>query len=254
MKSLLLMIVFLSTNAISSTSIEWSELESKFREHGGNVKSLRQVQCFLEKSRGRNYSLKKPSNTAFNTRCFSKSKFSLGNSKTFAIIDYTKASNEKRMFLINRQTGSITSFAAAHGRYKAGHFNRRVETDQNSVKWARYFSNTKGSNAPSSGFYFAGQEYVGKWGRSLVLHGLEKNINDNSCERAVVIHKHKLVSKRKARMMSSGCPMISGSVLDTVINSLKGVHTGFNLKESGGLVYIYSPRESEWADSECGQF
>jgi len=256
MKILLLAGLFFSVTATATPapSMDWEELEARFRQVGGDVKSLRQVQCFLEGTRGRKVQFKKPTSSGYNERCYSNGAYEVGKTDVFAIIDYTKASNKKRMFIVNRKTGAIRQMAVAHGRYNAGFFNRGLEHNQNSVKWARYFSNKKGSNAPSSGFYLGGQTYSGKWGRSLVLHGLSKDVNDNACERAVVIHKHKLVSNNKARMLSSGCPMISKKNLEFVLNTLRGKQSGMHLKESGALVYIYSQREAEWEDSECGRF
>ena len=95
-----------------------------------------------------------------------------------AIIDYTKPSDTRRMYLIDRQTGAITPMAAAHGRYEAWYLNFKLEENKNSVKWAKYFSNELGSNAPSSGFFIAGQDYQGKFGRSLALFGIEAGINE----------------------------------------------------------------------------
>ncbi|MBY0415460.1 MAG: murein L,D-transpeptidase catalytic domain family protein, partial [Bdellovibrionales bacterium] len=133
-----------------------------------------------------------------------------------------------------------------------GMFNLKLKADKNSIKYARYYSNELGSNAPSSGFFIAGREYEGKFGRSLTLHGLENGINDNACERAVVIHKHLLISKSQAFAMSSGCPMISKSYLDHVINLLEGkVNPDSGEETFGSLVLIYGQREAAWQSSTC---
>ncbi len=250
----LLIAVAISSVSFAASAVEWSELEARFRQVGGNIKSLRHVQCFLEGTRGQQIEFKKPSSSGYNQRCYSKGRYELGKQDVFAIIDYTKASNTHRMFLINKKTGNIKSMPVAHGRFEANHMNGDLSHNKNSVKWARYYSNKKGSNAPSSGFYMAGQEYTGKWGRSLIVHGISKGVNDNACERAVVIHKHKLVTKNKAWSMSSGCPMVSKKNIDTVINTLKGKQSGMSLESTGSLVYIYSQREQEWGDAECGRF
>lgn len=256
MKTLLLLALTYSFTATAnpSPSMDWSELEARFRQVGGDVKSLRQVQCFFEGTRGTKVKFKKPSSSGYQQRCYSKGEYEVKNTDVFAIIDYTKASNKKRMFIINRKTGSIKPISVAHGRYMASALNGDLDHNKNSVKWARYYSNKKGSNAPSNGFYLAGQTYSGKWGKSLVLHGLSQGENDNACERAVVIHKHKMVTKNKAWVMSSGCPMVSKKNLDFVLKTLKGKQSGFTLEEAGALVYIYSEREAEREDSECGRF
>lgn len=237
---------------VQASYLSWDQLAKNFAKIGANPKAISHVQCFFERHEGELFPLKKPDNSAFNNRCYHKNEISLGLKRTFAIIDYTKPSNERRMYLVDRKTGGISTMAAAHGRFEAGYLNRTLETNQNSVKWAKYFSNGPGSNAPSSGFFFAGQDYEGKFGRSLALHGIEPGVNDYACERAVVIHKHLLVSKNNAYVMSSGCPMVSRHYLDHVVGILRG-KTGPNmtLTESGGLVFIYGPREKAWDSGTC---
>lgn len=215
---------------------------------------LKHIKCFYKKGINRSFVFKKPKNSAYESRCYKKSQYELGNKKTFLLIDYTAPANDRRMFIVNRETGRIDSMAVAHGRYKSGFLKRRTKKNHNSVRWAKYYSNTKGSNAPSSGFFLAGQEYYGKWDRSLVLNGLESKVNANACERAVVIHGHKMVSKNKAYTMSSGCPMVSKKNIDRVINVLKGTgNTRDGLKSTGALVFIYGPREAAWASDYCGE-
>ena len=152
--------------------------------------------------------------------------------------------------LVQQKKGLL--MGVAHGRYNAGMFNRTLSENKNTVKYARYFSNEPGSNAPSSGFFVAGTEYVGKFGRSLVVHGLENGINDNACERTVVIHKHTLVTKSSAHIQSSGCPMVSKGHIDHVINLLEGSTNSDNGDESNGsVIFIYGPRESKWSAGTC---
>lgn len=232
--------------------LPWKQIERNLSAAGANIKALSHVQCFFENFENESFAAKRPDDSAFDDRCYAASELKLSLKRTFAIIDYTKPSNERRMYLVDRQTGAISTMAAAHGRYEAGFLNRTLALRENNVKWARYFSNIPGSNAPSSGFFFAGQDYEGKFGRSLALHGIEPGINDYACERAVVIHKHLLVSKNNAYVMSSGCPMISGSYLDHVVNILRG-KSGSNMRltQTGGLVFIYGPREAQWASHTC---
>lgn len=157
------------------------------------------------------------------------------------------------MFLIDRVTGKISSMAVAHGRYQAGFFNRTLEENKNTVKDIKYYSNTVNSMASSSGFFIGGQDYeANDFGRSLVIHGLEKGINDNACERDVVVHKHFLVTKKKVYMSSSGCLMVSPRLIDHVIDLLRG-KKGDDLKlDSGGaLIFIYGPREEKWKEGTC---
>lgn len=249
MRISILGLLLLVSNVSASEFVEWGELEANLRAAGGNTKALNHIKCFMAKGADRSFKIRKPTSEDYNNRCYSTPEKEINNQKIITLIDYTANSNKKRMFLLNREDGSVFPMAVAHGRYQSGFFKRKLKFNHNTVKRARYFSNNFGSNAPSSGFYLAGHEYSGKWGRSLVVHGLEEGINDNACQRAVVIHAHKLVSKNKARVMSSGCPMVSKKRINGVINAIKSD----TVEDAGGLVFIYGKREKEWADDYCGE-
>ncbi|MBP9679886.1 MAG: murein L,D-transpeptidase catalytic domain family protein [Bacteriovorax sp.] len=237
--------------------LSWDLIETKFKEERLNPKIISHVKCFFEKYEDRQFVKKIPfvveSNDLFN-RCESSTHVSIGPKRVFAVVDFTIPSNEKRMILVDRLTGKISLMAVAHGRYLAGMFNHKLSSKKNSVKDATEFSNVINSNAPSSGFFIAGTDYIGKFGRSLVLHGLEKGVNDNACEREVVLHKHFLVSNSKAHILSRGCFMINKDNLDDVINLLKGEASIDGWPEKGGaLIFAYGPREAGWGESTCGE-
>ncbi|MCF8060676.1 MAG: murein L,D-transpeptidase catalytic domain family protein [Bacteriovoracaceae bacterium] len=244
-----LLVVMISP--LTFARVPWSVIEQNLRDSGGDLKALSHMKCFIEEQSNRSFQTKRPERKYEDDRCYSRDSLELSDNRFMTLIDYMSPSSKRRMFLIDLVSGSVSAMGVAHGRYQSGFMRLRLKENKNSVKWARYFSNEPGSNAPSSGFFFAGQEYEGKFGRSLILHGLEEDINDNACERAVVIHKHLMVSKRRAYVMSSGCPMVSWSNIDRVINALKGRQQGIKLTEPGGLVFIYGTRESEWAYGSC---
>lgn len=248
--------LIISLDAYSATAGHtakwWKALNHRLKANGANPKMLKHVYCFLKKGEERSFKFKKPRSSSYSSRCYKKSEYQLGKNPFFAMIDYTKPSREKRMFLVNRITGEVDSMAVAHGRYKSGYVRRFTKKNHNSVRWAKYFSNQPGSNAPSSGFYLAGQQYYGKWGRSMVLNGLESS-NNNACERAVVVHAHKMVSDNKVYTMSSGCPMVSKDNINKVVDALVGKgNTRDGLDTAGGLVFIYGPREAAWSEDYCG--
>lgn len=239
-------------NVSASANVSWSVIEQNIRKAGGDLKAFSHMRCFVEELRDKRFPMKWNSNSSYSSdRCSPMETLELGEKRYMSLIDYNKSAAVRRMYIIDLKTGAVKPMGVAHGRYKSGYFRFRTKYLKNSTRRARYFSNTPGSNAPSSGFFMAGQEYYGKFGRSLVLHGLEEGINDNACSRAVVIHKHRLVSKRRAYVMSSGCPMVSHSNIDGVINALKGEQSGIKLTESGGLVFIYGPREKKWDYGSC---
>lgn len=254
-------ILIFITSIAHAKYLPWSEIEGHFKSQGINTRALGHIQCFFNKYDKSLFQKKIPEGAGgaeVIDRCDNNSTISINSPKVFALIDYTVPSDQRRMFLVNRETGALTSMAVAHGRYEAGLFNTHLSYNKNTIKNALYFSNEINSNAPSSGFFIAGLEYLGKFGRSLILHGLERGINDNACERAVVIHQHVLMSKSKAHGLSSGCLMLDKDYIDYTINSLEGKsdpHLEDGLEKGGGLVFIYGPREAAWPSSTCaGQF
>lgn len=246
MKFLLFMsISILANQTLQAQFIDWEVLEQTARNEGINTKMLSHVECFFQKYEDQSFE-RKYNDSQLQNQCKGDKEITLESKRVVALIDYTKNSNEERMYLLDRKTGKISHMAVAHGRYKAGFLNMKLSNNKNTIKRARYFSNELGSNAPSSGFYIAGKEYQGKFGRSLTLHGLEKDINDNACLRSVVIHKHKMMTEKNAFVQSSGCPMVSASMLDHVVDLLRG-----NQSSYGSLVFVYGPREAAWEPGSC---
>lgn len=141
-----------------------------------------------------------------------------------AIIDYTKASTERRFWvfdLIHRRV--LFQELAAHGRNSG---------DQMAVR----FSNAPSSLMSNIGALLTGDTYVGKHGLSLRLQGLEKGINDNCLARAIVIHGaayvSEVVAQTKGRIGRSwGCPAVRPEVSRNLIEALQG----------GALVLAYYP-------------
>lgn len=250
MKTLVLALISLiSVNSLAD--INWNQLAHNLERAGGHSKALSHIQCFVESNTGKPISLKQPDNQSYNNRCYAKEALSLTKTDQIILIDYTLPGTKRRFFLLDTKTNQVKALGVAHGRYKSGYVRFFTRHNKNSLKWAKYFSNERGSNAPSSGFFFAGQEYHGKFGRSLILHGLEPGINDYACERAVVIHKHWAVSKKRAYSMSSGCPMVNSKFLDEVIKKARGKQSGIKIEEAGSLVFIYGPRERQWDNGQC---
>jgi len=148
------------------------------------------------------------------------------NKNLLSIIDYSKPSNEKRLFIIDVENRKLLyNTLVAHGK-KSGYVN------------ATKFSNKYGSHKSSLGFFRTGNSYFGKRGYSLQLEGLEEGINDNARQRGIVIHGANYVSERIANGngvigRSWGCPAVSKKLSKEIINLLKG----------GSLLYIYADDE-----------
>ena len=77
----------------------------------------------------------------------------------------------------------------------------------------------------SLGFYLTGEKYIGKYGLSLRLDGVERGFNDNARTRAVVMHPAKYVHHSFASTMgrmgrSFGCPAIPYKDSDKVVKMI----------------------------------
>lgn len=142
-----------------------------------------------------------------------KYKSSLGNTKYATFIDFGMPSTEKRMFLVNLQSGEVNRYFVAHG--------------QGSGKlYAEQFSNKDGSHKSSLGLYVVQGTYVGKHGTSLYLDGLEKS-NSNARDRNIVIHAANYVSQKFINAMgylgrSHGCPALNPNDFKAVLPKIKG--------------------------------
>jgi hypothetical protein len=160
------------------------------------------------------------SNVLTHLRSFRKA---IRNKRYLTIIDYSKPSNVKRMYLIDIKTGRVEKFLVSHGR-------------NSGWAYATAFSNRRGSCESCRGFFVTGKKYSGMHGTALQLYGLEKGVNDNALRRGIVMHGANYVSQRSVRLnggrlgRSLGCPAIPVEVAESVINRIKG----------GSLVYIHA--------------
>ena len=138
------------------------------------------------------------------------------------VIDFTKPSTEKRLFVIDLKLKKILFISyVAHGR-------------NSGEKYATSFSNREGSFKSSLGFYKTENTYYGKNGYSLVLDGLERGINDKAKERAIVMHGAAYADPSTIRSCgrlgrSLGCPALPLAVKKKIIDTIKG----------GTLLYIH---------------
>ena len=115
------------------------------------------------------------------------------------IIDFSKASSEKRFHIVDLHSGSSESYLVAHGR----------GSDPDHSGYLERFSNQPGSNATSKGTYTTASYYDGKHGRSMRLNGLD-DTNDNAMARAIVIHgawyaEPEMIEKHGMLGRSEGC-------------------------------------------------
>jgi len=147
----------------------------------------------------------------------------LQDDSIITIIDYKKASNERRFFVINLIEKKVLFLTfVAHGKGSG-------------VQFAELFSNNPGSLKSSMGFFITEDSYYGRHGYSLKLRGVEPGVNDKAMQRAIVIHGANYVSEAFVKMYgrlgrSWGCPALPEDINRQVIDEIKG----------GSCLFVYS--------------
>lgn len=158
-------------------------------------------------------------------------------SKLLTVCDFTLSSNQKRMWVINVETGEIL-------------FNNLVAHGKNTgEEFAQNFSNTENSYQSSLGFYITDATYEGENGYSLRLVGMDSGYNDAAEKRAIVMHGADYVSESFAKEhqrigRSWGCPSVARELAVPIINTIKGRN----------VLFIYYPdakylKDSKWLNA-----
>jgi len=147
-----------------------------------------------------------------------------------AVIDYTRPSITRRLWLFDLDKGSLLQHDyVAHGRGSGGNVPTR-------------FSNIEGSYQSSIGLFAGAETYRGENGYSLRLDGLEPGTNDRARERLLVMHGADYVDpvqgRRQGRLGRSwGCPALRPEVTREVIDARK----------DGQLLFAYA-RDAAWLE------
>jgi hypothetical protein len=148
----------------------------------------------------------------------------MGGKEILTIIDYTRPSTERRMWVIDLHSKKVL-------------FNTWVTHGKNSGNLVpSSFSNLPGSLKSSVGVFLTERTYTGHVGYSLRLKGLETGFNDNAYRRAVVVHgawyADPDVAKKYGQLGKSfGCPAVSDKIAKPLINTIK----------DNSVVFIYYP-------------
>lgn len=148
----------------------------------------------------------------------------ISNPQFISIVDFSKPSTQKRLYILDVETGEILYHTyVAHGR--------------NSGKlFANNFSNKNYSLESSLGFYVTSDTYFGKNGFSLRLEGCEKGLNDKALNRGIVLHGADYVSENFIQKngflgRSHGCPAVPANLSKEIIETIK----------NGSCLFIYAP-------------
>lgn len=147
----------------------------------------------------------------------------IDNRRYLTVIDFTKPSYVKRMFIHDLETGEVESYLVAHG-------------ENSGYIYTTELSNEIGSHQSCRGFFLTGEAYQGDFGPALRLHGLEEGVNDNAFRRDIVLHGATWVSygsifENGGRLGRSwGCPAVPLPAISRIVERLK----------DGGLIYIHA--------------
>ncbi len=153
-----------------------------------------------------------------------KSVGEVANENIISIIDFSKPSSKKRLFVIDLANCKVLfNTYVAHGM-------------QSGKEFANRFSNKLSSNKSSLGFYETLSTYNGGNGYSLKLQGVERGINDNANRRAIVIHgadyaDESFIHSQGYLGRSWGCPALPQRLHKAVIDVIK----------NGTCLFIFSP-------------
>lgn len=134
----------------------------------------------------------------------------------YVIVDFTQYSTKEREWVFDLATGELLwKLRVAHGRKSSG-------TD---LGQAVKFSNENGSNQSSLGLLRSAGPYVGTFGPSFRLEGLEPGFNDNVCKRDIVMHPWSPMGDEYVKRCgwarpSLGCPAIDSALSQPVRDRL----------------------------------
>lgn len=156
----------------------------------------------------------------------------LQNNALLSIADFSQPSNQKRLYIIDLKNKKLVmNTYVAHGR----NTGKLMATE---------FSNIAESNQSSLGFYVTAETYSGKHGLSLRLDGVEKNINDNARNRAIVMHGADYANESFHKSTgylgrSFGCPSVPTALSAEIIKTIRG----------GSCLFIYSADKKYFSQS-----
>ncbi|SFO42891.1 L,D-transpeptidase catalytic domain [Algoriphagus ornithinivorans] len=152
------------------------------------------------------------------------------------IIDFSLPSTEKRLWVIDMEKSEILiNTVVSHGR-------------NSGQLMAESFSNKPESYKSSLGFFKTAETYFGKHGYSLRIDGLEKGINDQARNRAIVIHGADYAKEEFAKATgrlgrSLGCPALPPDISKEAIDIIK----------EGSLMFVFGKAPDYLENSELAQ-
>jgi len=150
------------------------------------------------------------------------------------IADFGVHSANRRFHFVNLDREEVQSYHVSHG----------TGSDPEHDGWLNHYSNVEGSNATSRGAYVTWEWYVGRYGTSVRLGGLD-NTNDNALERYIVMHRAEYAEpshiERWGRLgRSNGCFALGEEQFRVALLNLSGGRLLFadslGLQEDGRML------------------
>ncbi|MBV7258175.1 murein L,D-transpeptidase catalytic domain-containing protein [Erythrobacter crassostreae] len=155
------------------------------------------------------------------------------------IADFGVHSAEKRFHFVNLDREEVQSYHVSHG----------TGSDPEHDGWLNNYSNVEGSNATSKGAYITWEWYVGRYGTSVRLGGLDST-NEAALRRYIVMHRAKYAEPshidRWGRLgRSNGCFALGEEQFRIALLNLSGGRLLYadSLGWSDGSIKTLQPEE-----------
>ena len=157
-------------------------------------------------------------------------------SMIFTIIDFELSSADKRLWVINLETGALLHHEqVTHGRNSDRNHDGFVDSAQG-------LSNRDGSYQSNIGLLRTAETYHSTkfGGTAMRMDGLESGFNDNARARAIVMHPADYADRQEGQVLgrSQGCPALDPDVSGEVIETIK----------DGTLIFQYYP-DPNWLEN-----
>lgn len=133
-----------------------------------------------------------------------------------AIADFGLHSAQRRFHFVDLVNKRVESFHVSHG----------DGSDPDHDGWLKWYSNLEGSHCTSKGAYMTRSWYVGKYGTSIRLDGLDPS-NSNALPRAIVMHQAEYARPEQIDRFgklgrSNGCFAMGPAQFDRALIDLAG--------------------------------
>lgn len=152
----------------------------------------------------------------------------------YAVVDFAVHASDQRMWVFDVFEASLR-----HATYTSvGEMS-----DPNFDGWADSFSNTSGSHQSSLGLMKGAELYVGSFGNSMRLDGLEPGYNDNVRDRAIVVHPWNGSAPAYATSQAAGAAPTWGclGIDPAIVDDLRA------FLANGGLLLSHFP-DGSWSN------